>query len=92
MALLLCPKKCTPSFFDKEDFRTDHTVTEEIDGKWKARCDSCGAEDWHYIPNSKVNPAYLTKYPRIEACSGTVVRSKDHERETMKRKGYTPVD
>lgn len=92
MAVLHCEKKCSPSFLDKEDFRTDHTVLEEKDGCWLARCDSCGNECWHPIPNAKVPKAYLTKYPRIEACSGSWVTSKDHERETLKRKGYVPVE
>lgn len=92
MAVLECPKRCTASFFDKDDFRTGHTTIKEEDGSWLARCDECGAEAWHPIPGNAVNPAYKTKYPRIEACSGTIVKSREHERETMKRKGYRPVE
>jgi hypothetical protein len=32
--------------------------------------------------------AHLTKYPRIEACSGEIVKSKQHEHELMRHKGY----
>jgi hypothetical protein len=92
MAVLHCQRKCTPSFFDKEDFRTDHTVTQEIDGKWYARCDACGTEGWHAIPGNKVNPAYLTKWPKIESSSGIMMKSKEHQAEVMKRKGWKAVE
>lgn len=98
MAVLECKNKCTQSFFDKEDFRTNHTVTdtkEQADGSslWKARCDECGAEDWHYVSlkPGKHRQTYKTRYPRIEPHTGKMVTSKDHERETVKRMGYYPV-
>lgn len=99
MAVLVCPDKCQASFFDVDDFRTDHTVIEEreqADGKtlWRARCDVCGKEDWHLVSqkDGSGRKAYLTKWPHRNWSLGEVVHSKDHMMHLAKQKGFRPVE
>lgn len=94
-----CPNKCAEG-------KTEHTFLKE-QGEYNeiylVRCDNCKAEHttprkvWLFYEAGFDDPqagkqAYLTKYPRLEACSGSWVKSKDHEREVLRRKGYTPVE
>lgn len=97
MAVLFCANKCQPSVFDKEDFRTDHTVIEsknQEDGSilWLAKCDSCGKEDWHMVKDSPGRKANLTRWPHYNWSLGKTVESKDHMMALAKQKGYRPAE
>lgn len=91
MAVLYCQKKCSPSFFDPEDFRCDHEVVNATDTMWFARCESCGHQDWHYIPENG-KKAYLSKWPQWNWSLGRQVESKDHMKAVAKKMGRTPVE
>jgi len=92
-----CPKECSGEI----PFRTPHTFLEErgnYNEIYFVKCDKCGHEyeiprkQWLFYSSGAADPkssrAYLTKYPRIEPHTGEIVKSKDHEKETIKRMGF----
>jgi hypothetical protein len=61
---------------------------------YSTRCKVCGGahdvsrHDWlsFQLRNEvRASKAYLTKYPRIEPHSGLTVKSREHEKESVKR-------
>lgn len=67
---------------------------QQANEKVEAKCWNCGAveeisvADFFADPKSRSSKSYLTKYPRIEPHTGAWVKSKDHEKETIRRLGY----
>lgn len=76
---------------------TEHKFLEELgeyNEIYRVRCERCKTthdihrHQWLSFQNKndiRPSKAYLTKYPRIEPHSGLTVKSKEHEKESVKR-------
>lgn len=104
MIWLPCEKKCEVSnqFACRDDERAMEFIRqdgEEGEALIFAECGNCKfinpflKEEWDAGSLAMDRRAYrkkanLTRYPRIEAHTGEVVNSREHEKETLKRMGY----
>lgn len=81
--------------------REDGPVLDDCKGVWfyTIRCSGCGHEDeiskseWDEVASGELKAAqrkraHLTRYPRIEPHTGMLVKSKQHEAETVQAAGY----
>lgn len=88
-----CEKSCKEGLTDHE-FVAEHGNYNEI---YEIKCLNCQNHQkvnrhlWlsTQLKNDiRPSKAYLTVYPRIEPHSGEYVLSKEHEKETIRRKGF----